>query len=157
MIYEDDDTMRFANKEDSVFLEVRRRPISRPLGNLAIYYSSFFPGEETIRPGDVEEYLKINDRNAYRVVFHTKYIRRRHRVRPGEDVSEGANTKTITDPDTGKTVEIVYGPVERRFRELYLVEGDDYLYYIKLRADGDDVERAREKLQRLLKEGIRYR
>jgi hypothetical protein len=49
------------------------------------------------------------------------------------------------------------GPIIRRERILYLVAGDQYVYYILMRADGDAIEPARKKLEKLVREDIKYR
>lgn len=160
-IYEDDSTEKFSDPEDTVFIEVRRGKVSRPLENLAIHYAALFPGGEIVRPGDTEEYVKIDGRNAYKVVFKTNYIRRRKRVEadqklgPGE-APPGWTLMNIEDPATGKTIPVLYGPVIPRQKILYLVEGDRYVYYIFMRADGDSIEPARKKFEEFVRKGIKF-
>ncbi|MBI5248672.1 MAG: hypothetical protein HY912_04190 [Desulfomonile tiedjei] len=158
--YEDDSTARFSNPDDSVFFEVRRTKVSRPLENLAVHYAALFPGGEVIRPGDAEEYTKIDGKNAYKVVFKTNYIRNRKRVDPkriDEPVSPGWTKVSIEDPDTGKQIPVLYGPVIPRQRVLYLVEGDSYIYYIVMRADGDAIESVRKRFEDFVRKDIKYK
>ena len=86
IVYEDDSMERFADAETGATVEIRKARISRPLENLAIHYQSIFPGGEIIRPGDHEEYVKIGERNAYRVIYRQKYIRKRKRI--ADQISE---------------------------------------------------------------------
>ena len=160
LIYQDDSLQRYGDRDDYVLIEVRRVTISRPLENLAIHYRSFFPGGEIIRTGDLEEYLKIGDKNAYRVVFRTSYIRRRKTPKSPaetEKVPEGWTLRDALDPLTGKSMSVLYGPVIPREKMLYLVEGKGYLYYIFLRADGDAIESARKKFEEFVTKGIDYK
>jgi len=161
LIHEDDSTARFGLRNDDVSIEVRRVASPRPIENLAINYGALFPDGEVIRPGDTEEYVKIDGRNAYKVIFRPKYIRKRKRVdeKAGakkEEPPEGWTRVTINDPLTGKPETILQGPVIRRERILYLVAGDKYVYYILMRADGDAVESARKKLEKLVREDLKY-
>lgn len=161
LVYEDDSKERFSDSEDTVLIEVRRRKVSRPLENLAIHYAALFPGGEVVRPGDTEDYLKIDGRNAYKVVFKTNYIRRRKRVEankkigPG-DAPPGWTLTNIEDPVTGKPIQVLYGPVIPRQKILYLVEGDQYIYYVFMRADGDSIEPARKKFEEFVRKDIKY-
>lgn len=161
IIYEDESTEKFSNPGGNVFIEVRRRKISRPLENLAIHYAALFPGGEVVRPGDIEEYVKIDGKNAYKVVFRTNYIRRRKRVdanaklAPG-DAPPGWTLMNIEDPTTGKPMPVLYGPVIPRQKILYLVEGDLYVYYILMTADGDSIEPARKKFEEFVRKDIKY-
>lgn len=162
LIYQDDSTSKFGDHNDDVFIEVRTAKISRPLENLAIHYTALFPGGEIIRPGDSEEYLRIDGHNAYKVVFRTKYIRKRKRVenKGGVDqdkVPEGWTAMTMEDPLTGKPIPVLHGPVIPQQRIMYLVQGDSYIYYIFLRADGDAVDQAIKKLDTFVREGIEYK
>jgi hypothetical protein len=161
LIYEDDSTARFGLRDDDVSIEVRKVASPRPIENLAINYGALFPDGEVIRPGDTEEYVKIDGRNAYKVIFRPKYIRKRKRVdeKAGAkeaEPPEGWTRATITDPLTGKPETILQGPVIRRERILYLVAGDKYVYYILMRADGEAVEAARKKLEKLVREDLKY-
>jgi len=162
LIQEDDSSAKFGLRDDDASIEVRRVESSRPIENLAINYGALFPEGEIIRPGDTEEYTKIDGRNAYKVVFRPKYIRKRKRVedKPGtkpQEPLEGWTQTTITDPLTGKPETVMQGPIIRRERILYLVAGDRYIYYILMRADGDAIEPARKKLEKLVREDIDYR
>jgi hypothetical protein len=159
LVYEDDSTARFADKEDTVFIEVRTAPIPRPLENLAVHYSTLFPGGTIVRPGDGEEYTKIDGRTAYKVMFQPEYIRRRKRVPEKEelkDIPPGWTVRTIEDPVTGKPIQVLYGPVIPRQKILYLVEGKKFVYYIFMRADGESIEPARKKFEDFVGKDIRY-
>jgi hypothetical protein len=162
LVYQDDSTARFSNPDDTVFLEVRRVKASKPLENLAIHYTALFPGGEIIRPGDSEEYLKINGKNAYKVIFKPNYIRKRKRIQTDQPGSSdkpeaGWSVETIEDPVTGKLVSIMKGPVIQQQRLLYLIRGEDYLYYVFLRTDGESIESAKKKFETFVREGIKYR
>lgn len=160
IIYEDDSSTRFGNADDSVFIEVRRTKVSKPLENLAVPYAALFPGGEAVRPGDAEEYTKIDGKNAYKVVFRTSYIRKRTREDPkGSDSPPppGWTKTTMEDPDTGKQIPILYGPAVPRQKALYLVEGDTYIYYVFMRADGEAIEGARKKFEDLVQKQIKYK
>jgi hypothetical protein len=157
--YEDDSSARFGDGEDKVFIEVRRAKLPRALDNLAIHYQAFFPSGEIIRPGDVEEYVKIDGRNAYKVVFRTTYIRPRKLPKgplDKEKIPEGWEVRNIVDPLSGKPIDVLYGPIIPRERMLYLVEGNKYLYYIFLRADGDAVDSAKKKFEEFVSKQIKY-
>ena len=162
LISEDESMARFGLPDDDLFIEVRRARISRPIDNLAINYAALFPGGEIIRPGDGEEYLKIDGRNAFKVVFRPKYIRKRKRIsgkatNQQSEIAEGWTRVTIEDPVTGKPATVLQGPIIPREKILYLVAGDTYVYYIFMRADGDSVEPARKRFEKLVREGIKYR
>ncbi len=162
LIYEDDSTARFGVRDDDISIEVRRVATPRPIENLAINYGALFPDGEVIRPGDTEEYVKIDGRNAYKVIFRPKYIRKRKRVdeKAGttkNEPPEGWSQVTINDPLTGRPETVLQGPVIRRERILYLVAGDQYVYYILMRADGDAIEPARKRLEKLVREDVKYR
>jgi hypothetical protein len=162
LAYQDDSTAQFADGTDNVFIEVRKTKTSRPLENLAIHYPALFPGGEIIRPGDSEEYLKINGNNAYKVAFRTKYIRKRKRVEgilgdTRNKIPEGWTAMTMEDPLTGKPIPVLYGPVIPEQRSLYLVQGNSNIYYMFLRADGDAIESATKEFDTFVREGIEYR
>jgi len=162
VVYQDDSTARFGDEDDKVFIEVRRIQTARPLENLAIHYAALFPGGEIIRPGDSEEYLKLDGKSAYKVVFRTKYIRQRKRVseKSSSDsgkVPTGWTSATMEDPATGKKMKILLGPVIPQQRVLYLVQGDSYLYYIFWRADGDEIEKSRKKFEQFVRQEINYK
>ncbi len=158
LIYQDDSAAKFNSPDDSVFVEVRTAKISKPIETLAIHYFSLFPDGEAIRPGDTDEYLTINGKNAYKVVFRPTYIRKRERIKAtGQDIPSGWKTATIEDPSTAKPVKIMFGPIIPRQRILYLVEGRKYVYYIFLRADGDAIETAGRKFDDFVRNGIDYK
>jgi hypothetical protein len=159
LVYEDESLERFADPQNDTAIEVRKAKISRPLDNLAIHYQALFPGGEIIRPGDHEEYLKMNGKNAYKVVFRTKYIRKRKRLpeqAANAEVPAGWTRKTIEDPITGKPIPVLYGPVIPQEKILYLVEGSTYLYYILMSADGDEIEPARKRFEKFVREDVQY-
>jgi hypothetical protein len=159
LAYEDESLERFADPESDASVEVRKAKISRPIDNLAIHYPALFPGGEIIRPGDHEEYLKIDGKNAYKVVFRPKYIRKRKRVPDQDsstDVPAGWTRKSIEDPLSGKPVQVLYGPVVPQEKILYLVEGSTYLYYILMSADGESIEPARKKFEKFVREDVQY-
>ncbi len=159
LLYEDDSTARFGNANDDVFIEVRTEPISGKLENLAIHYKAYFPEGESIKSGDLEEYIKIRDRNAYKVTFPETYIRKRKRVDhdfEAGDIPPGWSLKRVEDPESGRPIPVLYGPVIPRYRTLYLVEGKTFLYYIFFRADGAAIQPAKEKLDTFVHKGIEY-
>jgi hypothetical protein len=159
IVYEDEAMERFSDAATGATIEVRKARISRPLDNLAIHYQAIFPGGEIIRPGDHEEYVKIGDRNAYRVVYRQKYIRKRQRVdeqASPDKVPSGWTKRSIEDPATGKPIKVLYGPVIPQQKILYLVEGPEHLYYVLLSADGDSIDEARKKFEKFVREDIQY-
>ncbi len=160
LTYTDDSTKKFADPEDKVFMEVRRARIAQPMDNLAIHYRSFFPEGEPVRPGDKETYVKVKNHRAYKVVYRTKYIRHRKRL-PDKDKAQeipgGWSLRSLTDPATGNLVPVLYGPIIPRERTMYLVAGKDYLYYLFMRADGDEVESAMKKFEDLVHNGVQYK
>lgn len=160
-IYEDDSTARFGTPDDNVFIEVRKTDTSRPLEHLAVHYQSLFPGGEIIRPGDREEYVKVNGKNAFKVVFRRKYIRKRKRLdskakTDPESIPEGWTLAEMEDPETGKTVRVLHGPVIPQEKILYLVQSDPHIYYVLLRADGDVIESAKKKFEKFVHKDINY-
>jgi hypothetical protein len=160
--FQDESTVRFGDPEDDVFVEVRRAKTSRPVDNLAIQYGALFPGGEVIKPGDTEEYVKIDGRNAYKVVFKKKYIRKRKQIgtdgkNPSPEPSPDWKSMTMHDSETGKPVPVLYGPVITRERTLYLVAGDSEVYAIFMRADGDAIEPAKKKFEKFVREDITYK
>lgn len=162
VLYEDYSTARFGDEGDNAFVEVRTAKTSRPMENLAIHYAALFPGGEIIRPGDSEEYLRIDGHNAYKVVFRTKYIRKRKRLQEtgngGEkEVPEGWTPMTMEDPLTGKPIPVLHGPVVPQQRVLYLVQGDTKVYYVFLRTDGDSIDEAVKNFDQFVREGIDYK
>lgn len=153
----EDSGIKFINTGNSISFEIRSAPITGPVENLAIHYQSMFPGGEIIRPGDIEEYLKVSDRNAYKVTFRPTYIRRRKRVTDESAAPEGWKSTKIEDPTTGKPVDIMYGPIIPRQKILYLVEGEKFVYYILMTADGDEIQIGRNKLEEFIRDGIDYK
>ena len=161
IIYEDDSTARFGTSDDSAFIEVRKADTSGPLEHLAVHYRSLFPGGEIIRPGDREQYVKVNGKNAYKVVFRTKYIRKRKRLGDKdkidpESIPEGWTPARMEDPVTGRIVRVLHGPVIPQQKILYLVQGDPHIYYVLLRADGDAIKSAKKKFEKFVHEDINY-
>jgi hypothetical protein len=161
VLSQDESTTRFGDPEDNVVIELRRAKTSRPVQDLAIQYGALFPGGEVIRPGDTEEYETIDGRNAYKVVFKTKYIRKRKQIRTDDkgspkDVSPDWKSVTMSDTETGKPVSVLYGPIIPRERILYLVAGDSEVYAIFMRADGDAIGPAKKRLEKFVREEIKY-
>lgn len=161
LIYEDDSIARFGSTDDNAFVEVRKTDVSKPLEHLAVHYRSLFPGGEIVRPGDREEYVKVNGKNAYKVVFRTTYIRKRKRLDnsstdTSQSIPDGWTRATMEDPVTGEVIRVLHGPVIPQQKILYLVQGDPYIYYILLRADGDVIKSAREKFEKFVNEDIKY-
>jgi len=160
--YQDDSSVRFTDKDDSIFIEVRKTEVPRPLDSLAIHYTALFPGGEIIRPGDNEEYVKINGKNAYKVVFQTKYIRKRKRMdeKAGPNsgqIPPGWTSASMEDPITGKRIRVLLGPSIPEQRILYLVQGDSYIYYIFWKAEGESIEPSRKKFEEFVRQDISYR
>ena len=161
LIYEDDSSAKFASQQDDVFIEIRKTPVPRPLEHVAVHYASLFPGGEIVKPDDREEYLTIKDKKAYKVSFRTKYIRKRKRLdkssgRSGPEIPEGWTKAQMRDPVTGEVVPVLHGPVIPQEKVLYLVQGDQYIYYIVLSADGDAVKPAREKFENFVRNDINF-
>jgi hypothetical protein len=162
VISQDESVARFGDSDDDVFIEVRKAKISKPLDQLAVHYGTLFPGGEVVRPGDTEEYVKVGNKTAYKVLFKRKYIRKRKRIvegseKPPEDTPRDWTSVTINDPETGKPVPVLYGPVIPRERALYLVAGDSEVYAVFLRADGDAIAPARKRFEKFVREEIQYR
>ncbi len=134
--------------------------MTRRLDNLAIHYGALFPDGEIIRPGDLEEYQKIDGRNAYKVIFQTKHIRKRKRLEkplPPDKIPPGWTAQVIADPVTGTDTPVLYGPVVPQIRTVYLVEGKIYIYYVFLRANGDAIASAKNKFEEFVRKGINYK
>jgi hypothetical protein len=156
-IVSEDSVLKLSDNDESVLFEIHTAKISKPINNLAIHYSSLFPEGEAIRPGDTEEYVKIDGHNAYKVTFRPAYIRQRKRLKDLPEIPQGWKTAKIEDPVTGKPLEIAYGPVIPRQKLLYLVEGNKFVYYVFMRADGDAIESARLKFDEFVRTGIDYK
>ncbi len=159
--YEDESNVKMGGAEDDVFIEVRSVATGKSMNNLAIYYPALFPGGEIIRPGDREDYVKVNGNNAYKVVFRTKYIRKRKRIKGSEEdakknLPEGWTIMTMEDPMTGRPIPVMYGPIIPRQKILYLVQGKSRIYYILLQADGNAIDSAINTFDKFVKEGIDY-
>lgn len=157
-----DNQVKWVDSEDNVFVQLQTAAISQPVNNLVVHYGSLFPSGEPIRPGDTEEYLKINNRNAYRVVFRPTFIRQRKRLTDKQIsdptlIPNGWTKTSIEDPLTGESVDAMYGPIIPRQRVLYLVEGDKFVYYIFLRADGEAIDKELKKFDSLVKTRIAYK
>jgi hypothetical protein len=155
--YEDDSTLKMGDADDTVSIEIRRISIPRQLPKLAIHYNTLFPGGENIRPGDSEEYVKIGDKEAFKVSFRPDYIRLRKRApkSESEEIPPNWAHSKMEDPK-GEVVPVIVGPVVSREKTLYLVQGDKYLYYIFFRADGDTVKSAGEKFKQFIQKDINY-
>jgi hypothetical protein len=146
------------DEEDRIFIEIRRARASDRSGNLAIRYEQTFPGGPAIRSPDRERYFEISDHVAYRVDFAPKFIRLRKRIKGNpEDIEppEGWSIKNLK-PNDPTSEKILLGPVIKRSRVLFLVEGDKYIYYIFGRADGRSIDRMTKLLENLVKQGIDY-
>jgi hypothetical protein len=159
LTYEDDNTQRFSDPSSDAFVEIRKTRSPGPLDNLAVHYASLFPGGEVIRPGDQEDYVKVGDHKAYRVVFRTKYVRKRKRLKDKDadaEIPAGWTRTTIEDPATGNPLPVLYGPVIPQQRLLYLVEGPTHIYYVFLRANGEMIEPARERFEKLVREEMKF-
>ncbi len=160
-----DENSRFVKYEDSgddVSIELRKAPVSKSVENLAIHYPSLFPDGETIHPGDREEYVTVNGKTAYKVIFNTKYIRKRKRLKTKsgkspEDIPSGWSESIWDDPVSGVKTPILVGPVIPERKILYLIPGSENVYYVLLKVDGPDYEDAIKKFDRFVKEGIDYR
>lgn len=162
LIYEDSNLARFSDVDDDVSIELRKASVSKAIENLAIHYPALFPDGVTIRPGDREEYVSIGGKNAYKVVFSTKYIRKRKRVneKPGkgnQDISSGWTESTMEDPVSGKKIPVIVGPVIPERKVLYLIPGAEGVYYLLLKVDGTNNEDAIKNFDKFVKEGIDYR
>lgn len=162
VVYEDETTTKFRDNDDDKFIEIRKAPTSRPVGNLAIHYPALFPGGEVVRPGDMEEYTLVNGKNSYKVVFRTKYIRKRKRLSEkdlsGEPkIPEGWTKSSIEDPSTGSKIPIMLGPVIPQHRILYMVPGEQYVYYLFMRVDGENYEQALKEFDRFVREDMTYK
>ena len=159
VIYRDDGAMRFGDRDDNVFIEVRRASIPKNIDNLAVHYSALFPGGVKITPGDREEYVTVAGRKAYKVVFQTSYIRQRKRLEGDpvpDDLPEGWTLHHMVDPSGGPSIPVIHGPIIPRERILYLVEGKSCIYYIFMRADGESIGPAKEKFDEFVEKGIDY-
>ncbi|MFA6223077.1 MAG: hypothetical protein WC647_12260 [Desulfomonilaceae bacterium] len=160
-----DENSRFVKYEDSgddVSIELRKAPVSKSVENLAIHYPSLFPDGETIHPGDREEYVTVNGKTAYKVIFNTKYIRKRKRLKTKsgkspEDIPSGWSESIWDDPVSGVKTPILVGPVIPERKILYLIPGSENVYYVLLKVDGPDYEDAIKKFDKFVKEGIDYR
>ncbi len=151
--------LRYGDKDDNVFVEVRRAQIPKEIGNLAIHYSALFPGGVKITPGDHEEYVTVAGNKAYKVVFRTSHLRKRKRLEgdtPPEDLPEGWSLHHMVDPSNGASIPVIHGPIVPREQILYLVEGKSYIYYIYMRADGASIEPAKKRFEKFLNEEIDY-
>jgi hypothetical protein len=131
------------------------------LEHLAVHYTSLFPGGEIIKPGDREEYVTVNGKSAYKVVFQTRYIRKRKRVTDSTELDaaemqQGWTRAKMNDPVTGESIPVLHGPVIPQQKILYLVQGDPYIYYIVLRADGDVIQSAKQKFDEFVHKHIKY-
>lgn len=155
--YEDDSTLKMGDKDDTVSIEVRRISVPKQLPKLAIHYNTLFPGGESIRPGDSEEYVKIRDKEAFKVSFKPDYIRQRKRAPKSEpdEIPPNWIQSKIEDSD-GEIVPIIVGPLVSREKTLYLVHGTKYLYYILFRADGSAVKSGSEKFNQFIQDDINY-
>jgi hypothetical protein len=158
IVRQEDSTVRYLTPDDSAVIEVKTAAVDKPVENLAVHYTALFPDGEPIRPGDIEEYVTVAGKKAYKVSFSPSYIRKRKRMTELEegDVPAGWRTATMEDPGTGESIAIVYGPIIPRRKVLYLVEGGNNVYYVFMRADGPDIEAARTKFEEFVNTQINY-
>lgn len=162
VIYEDEVTTKLRDADDSQFIEIRKTPTSKPIENLAIHYPALFPGGEIIRPGDTEEYTLVDGKNSYKVVFRTKYIRKRRHLTEKEKSDEqdlpAGWTKSFTeDSSSGSRIQIAIGPTVPQHRILYVVPGDQNVYYLFFRIDGENYEKAIKDFDKFVREDMRYK
>jgi len=161
LINENSSLAKLSDTSDDVSIEIRKAPVSKPIENLAIHYPALFPDGETIRPGDREEYVPIGNKTAYKVVFSTKYIRKRKRLQTQNgkivnDIPPGWTESTFEDPVSGKKIPIMIGPINAEKKILYLVPGSESVYYVLLNVDGNDHEDAIKNFDKFVKQGINY-
>ncbi len=162
LISENRSFVKYEDAGDDVTIEIRKAPVSKSVENLAIHYPSLFPDGETIHPGDREEYVTVNGKTAYKVIFNTKYIRKRKRLettsgKTREEIPPGWSESTWEDPVSGAKTPILIGPVIPERKILYLVPGSENVYYVLLKVDGADHEDAIKKFDKFVKDGIDYR
>lgn len=162
LISENSSFVKYEDSGDDVSIELRKAPVSKSVENLAIHYPSLFPDGETIHPGDREEYVTVNGKTAYKVIFNTKYIRKRKRLKTKsgkspEDIPSGWSESIWDDPVSGVKTPILVGPVIPERKILYLIPGSENVYYVLLKVDGPDYEDAIKKFDKFVKEGINYR
>ena len=162
LISENSSFVKYEDSGDDVSIELRKAPVSKSVENLAIHYPSLFPDGETIHPGDREEYVTVNGKTAYKVIFNTKYIRKRKRLnaksgKSPEDIPSGWSQSVWDDPVSGVKTPILVGPVIPERKILYLIPGSENVYYVLLKVDGPDYEDAIKKFDKFVKEGIDYR
>lgn len=162
VIYEDETTTKFRDTDDNKFIEIRKTPTSKPIENLAIHYPALFPGGEIIRPGDTEEYTMINGKNSYKVIFRTKYIRKRKRLSEKElsgkvEIPADWTRSTIDDASTGSKIPILLGPIIPQHRILYVVPGEQNVYYLFMRVDGENYEQVMKDFDKFVREEVNYK
>lgn len=162
LISENSSFIKYEDSGDDVSIELRKAPVSKSVENLAIHYPSLFPDGETIHPGDREEYVTVSGKTAYKVIFNTKYIRKRKRLKTKsgkspEDIPSGWSESIWDDPVSGAKTPILVGPVIPERKILYLIPGSKNVYYVLLKVDGTDYEDAIKKFDKFVKEGIDYR
>lgn len=160
VLSEDDSTLRMGDEKDRIFIEVRKAPSSGAPGNLAIRYEQIFPGGPAIRLKDRDRYLNLGENVAYRVDFEPSYIRYRKRI-PIDDENfkapEGWSVREFNPRESENSQKILVGPVTKRQTVLFLVEGNDYIYYVFGRADGSAIKAMIKIIEDLVEEGIDYR
>ncbi len=161
LVSENSNLAKLSDTSDDISIEIRKAPVSKPIENLAIHYPALFPEGETIRPGDREEYVPIGAKTAYKVVFNTKYIRKRKRLQTQngkvvDDILPGWTESAFEDPISGKKIPIMVGPIIPEKKILYVVPGSESVYYILLNVDGKDHEDAIKNFDKFVKQGINY-
>ncbi len=159
VISEDDSTLRMGDEKDRIFIEVRKAPSAGAHGNLAIRYEQLFPGGPAIRLKDRDRYLDLGDNVAYRVDFEPSYIRYRKRFPTSDEnfkVPKGWSVRKLNPNGPDNSQKILVGPVTKRQTVLFLVEGNDYIYYVFGRADGSSISAMMKIIEDLVEEGIDY-
>ncbi|MGC8603869.1 MAG: hypothetical protein ACP5VS_09295 [Desulfomonilaceae bacterium] len=151
----------FSDASNDVSIELKKAPVSKPVENLAIHYPALFPDGETIRPGDREEYVSVGKKTAYKVIFGTKYIRKRKRLKTANGkisnvIPEGWIKSAYEDPFSGVKIPIMVGPTIPEKKILYVIPGSESVYYVLLKVDGEDNQAAVKKFDKFVREGINY-
>jgi len=161
LIHENSSLAKFSDVSDDVSIEIRKAPVSKPIENLAIHYPALFPNGENIRPGDREEYVPVGNKTAYKVVFDTKYIRKRKRLKTengkiSSDIPPGWTESTFEDPVSETKTPVLIGPIIPEKKILYVVPGSESVYYILFKVDGNDHEDTIKDFDKFVKEGVNY-
>ncbi|MGC8658150.1 MAG: hypothetical protein ACP5U1_03665 [Desulfomonilaceae bacterium] len=161
LVRESRNLAEFSDASRDATIEVKKVQVSKPVENLAIHYPSLFPDGETIRAGDREEYAHIGDKTAYKVIFQTKYIRKRKRLKSKNgkvigNIPEGWTESKFEDPVTGQEIPIIIGPTVPEKKILYVVPGSENVYYVLLKVEGQDNDDLVKKFDKFVKEGVNF-